>query len=1071
MNNVLVRFALFFAGILAVGIMAGAVRADTVVQVNLNGYVDGIFDGEHVNNYQVQLFDSQTPITVANFLQYVNNDDYNHTIIHRDIPGFIVQGGGFELQVNNNNVVTAINPIATYGTIQNEFDSTRSNLRGTIAMAKLGGDPNSATSQWFVNLADNSSNLDNQNGGFTVFGHVAGEGMSLIDGVAALPTFDLDHLYDPNGTLGNPFTDVPLANKASLFVSIKSVEIIPTVQWKGGAASAPTDWGLAANWDTTSGVPNGAGVNLSLGSGVLVNSVLDLGSANRTVGNIYYTIPNSTTIQSASGKSLTLDNNGSTSLVNVLGDHSINTAMILNNNALFSVNGTLTISGNISGTGSLAKNDVGRLTLTGTNTYTGKTIIDSGELVAGNPTSLPGFYTSGRVTVKTGATLAVRVGASSGEWDASAIDTLRNNVAFDAGAFLGFDTTSGDFSYDNVIGGSLGVAKLGTKTLILTGANTFTGAVNFNDGLIKAAALNNLGAGTALNFNGGGLQFDGVYDPSARTMTFQAGGATLDTQSNDITLANTVGNNGDGGLTKLGSGKLTLSASPIYNGATVVSGGTLLLGSGATLPTTTAVNLTASGVTLDTGGISQTIGSLTGVAGSEVKLGGSALTVGDNTSTTFDGAITSATDGSLTKTGQGTLTITGTNTYTGNTLITSGALTAGMAASLPGYNTSGKVTINAGSALIVRAGASTEWTSPQIDTLRTNAVFNTGAYLGIETTSEPFSYSSNISGNMGFAKVGSNTLMLTGSNSYTGNTLVMDGTLETVNPGSLSEFYISGMVTVYSGATFAARVGSTTSEWIASAIDTLRTHATFNTGAFLGFDTTSANFPYASDISGSLGVAKLGANTLTLTGANTFTGAINFNGGLIKAASLSNLGAGTALNFNGGGLQFDGVYDPSLLRTMTFQASGATLDTQTNNITLVNSIGAGGSGGLTKLGSGTLELTGGISYDGDTTITAGELKINNNLNTTLHAISGVGNLTVNGATTVLTASSISVNTLTVGPGSTVIIPAISGGLELNISPVSETSPGLGIKMIPEPSAWVLLTIAALAALFTARGRK
>jgi autotransporter-associated beta strand protein len=178
---------------------------------------------------------------------------------------------------------------------------------------------------------------------------------------------------------------------------------------------------------------------------------------------------------------------------------------------------------------------------------------------------------------------------------------------------------------------------------------------------------------------------------------------------------------------------------------------------------------------------------------------------------------------------------------------------------------------------------------------------------------------------------------------------------------------------------------------------------------------------------------KLGSGTLTLSNVNFFTGAVNLNVGLIKAAALYNLGNGTALNFNGGGLQFDGVYDPSV-RSMTFQAGGATFDTQTNDIVFANSIGNNGSGGLTKNGSGILELKGALSYNGDTVINGGQLKIDNNLCNFMNAFSGVGDLVVEGASTVLIVSSFNGNALNVEPDAKVILASPTD--TLNVSTIA-----------------------------------
>ena len=128
---------------------------------------------------EVNLFDESTPETVENFLSYVNDGSYINSIIHRSIPGFIIQGGGntFEGELPLTN-------IASKPSVINE--PVWSNQRGTIAMAKLGGNPNSASNQWFFNLSDNSANLDNQNGGFTAFGQVTDEGMVVVDKIASL---------------------------------------------------------------------------------------------------------------------------------------------------------------------------------------------------------------------------------------------------------------------------------------------------------------------------------------------------------------------------------------------------------------------------------------------------------------------------------------------------------------------------------------------------------------------------------------------------------------------------------------------------------------------------------------------------------------------------------------------------------------------------------------------------------------------------------------------------------------------------------------------------------------------
>jgi peptidyl-prolyl cis-trans isomerase A (cyclophilin A) len=168
-----------------------------------------------VGSINVTLFKDKAPATVANFFAYANAGSWDGTFFHRsawlgDNSKFVIQGGGFKVDASN-----LLKTIAQNAAVVNEPGV--SNTRGTIAMAKLGGDPNSATNQWFFNEQNNSGSpafLDQQNGGFTVFGQITNSsGLAVMDSIGALPKKDLrsGNQQDPN----NPtiaMDDTPVLN-------------------------------------------------------------------------------------------------------------------------------------------------------------------------------------------------------------------------------------------------------------------------------------------------------------------------------------------------------------------------------------------------------------------------------------------------------------------------------------------------------------------------------------------------------------------------------------------------------------------------------------------------------------------------------------------------------------------------------------------------------------------------------------------------------------------------------------------------------------------------------------------
>lgn len=196
--------------------LSPAVAQSTLVRLHTNqGPID------------LQLYDTDAPRTVANFLGYLRRGDYVDTFVHRSIGNFVIQTGGYAYPPSG-----YAGHIPTQPPVVNEFSATRSNLRGTIAMAKTGGNPDSATSEWFVNLGNNSANLDAQNGGFTVFGHVTTPSMATVDKIAALPKINA----------GGAFADLPVVNFTGTSVLREHVVLLSSVdELPSRAQSSPMD--------------------------------------------------------------------------------------------------------------------------------------------------------------------------------------------------------------------------------------------------------------------------------------------------------------------------------------------------------------------------------------------------------------------------------------------------------------------------------------------------------------------------------------------------------------------------------------------------------------------------------------------------------------------------------------------------------------------------------------------------------------------------------------------------------------------------------------------------------------
>lgn len=228
----------------AVALLCSMASYATIVEVTTN-----------VGKFEINLFDETTPVTVQNFLSYVNAGRYNGTVFHRSVPGFVIQGGGFTFDQQ-----LPLKAVATFSPIVNE--PKWSNVRATVAMAKQAGNANSATNQWFINLANNSGGspqLDTQNSGFTVFGQITSQGMEVVDIIAGLQRFSFPGISDL--PLRNYTSNDRDDNKPLVAANLVTVESIVVVDGRANTAS-----GLNPVANTSAGGGSGGGNNGDGGS-------------------------------------------------------------------------------------------------------------------------------------------------------------------------------------------------------------------------------------------------------------------------------------------------------------------------------------------------------------------------------------------------------------------------------------------------------------------------------------------------------------------------------------------------------------------------------------------------------------------------------------------------------------------------------------------------------------------------------------------------------------------------------------------------------------------------------------
>jgi autotransporter-associated beta strand protein len=607
-----------------------------------------------------------------------------------------------------------------------------------------------------------------------------------------------------------------------------------------------------------------------------------------------------------------------------------------------------TLNGAITGTSALAFAGPGTFVLAGANTYTGGTTITGGTVSISADTQLGAVpalgTTSANVTINGGA-LSV---------SASLTTPIMRNFSLGA-AGGGLDVPSGKtWNIASTLIGQGALTKTGDGTLTLNAYNTYAGGTTINAGIVVPAAITSFGT-AGVTLNGGTLRLTtgDPFDLSAQGLSIGPNGGTIDTNGNNISLADPV-NSGTGGgtFTKAGAGTLTLNSSVnvplLADGGSVVLAGTLSQRTGVVPFGVTVTN----GATLIESGANETLGILNHIA---------PLTLTNGGIFTTDGTPSANQIGLVTLNG-GTLTAVG-----------------------PGDPNHGNVNLILYNTVTVLAGASTSTISAPTITFSNSPIYGTGGTFNVTrgSASVDLNISSNIIdypgvGAVSITQTGNGVLQLTGNNSYSGGTSLNGGTLIAENANALG----SGPITFNGGAL----------QFLQGRAFDISTHTVTIAAGGATIDTNYNGVVFANSIGnyGTGGLTKTDGGILRLNAPSTYSGVTTVNGGVLDAFATGAIPTGGNLVNNAtvtfyanstlgdvsGSGQF-GVNGGNSVTVNNFQQGTALYPDGTIEIDGVGSLGTLDGIGTLVVGNGhsnnTVHLVpnGPTSIIGGLTITAG----------------------------------------------------------------------------------------------------